>query len=286
MTIALIVPLEPTALQLWPHAFYKFCLSHAPSSPYSYFYSSLVCGSPLPQGPLKTALINSSLLHLFVVSGSHLLFLEFFLSLTLKKIRYGGVISAFILCLYGMMTDLQAPVLRALAYFGFCHLNKVKKMFWRSHTISLFAGTFCIALVPLWSSSYSLLLSWTTSLIIGVVGDHTKKDHVLLRCAMIYFFVIPILLTFNCPMPISIIFNAIAAPFLGFCLFPLSLISFFLPISFFSDALVSLLIKMLVLFDEPSNTATAISIPIPFLWSYLLSLHAIAHFLSVRTKSQ
>lgn len=282
MGLSLLMP-QTTALIDWSEPFFKFCQTHSPSSPYSYFYSSLVCGTSLPAGALKSALADTSLLHLFVVSGSHLLFLEFFLQLVLKKMPHRSIAIALLLFLYGVLVNLQAPVLRALLGFGFAYLNRLKKYFWRAHTVTFLSGTLCLCLVPLWSYSYSLLLSWTTSLVLAVAQEQAPKDHSLIQSTLIYVFLLPVLLSFNCPAPTSIIFNVIAAPVLGFLLFPLSLVCFFIPwLTSVADLGVEILIKTLVLFDQPSSFDVPDSVSIKTLWCYLLLLHGLAHLISLR----
>ena len=53
------------------------CESLTPSSNYQDFYKALVCGTDLPSSQLKEYFKMSGLLHLIVVSGSHLIFILF-----------------------------------------------------------------------------------------------------------------------------------------------------------------------------------------------------------------
>ena len=70
---------------LWPlaqfldpisHFFHQRCLSFAPDSTWKPAYQALVCGANFPAGPMFNSLKLTTLLHLAVVSGAHLLLLE------------------------------------------------------------------------------------------------------------------------------------------------------------------------------------------------------------------
>ena len=96
------------------HAFYflfqgqNFCLLATPSSRHQALYAAFVCGLDLPPGATKEIFVNAGLIHILVVSGSHLLFAE----QLLKKVssRWVGVG----LTAYCWLTGWGAPALRAL----------------------------------------------------------------------------------------------------------------------------------------------------------------------------
>ena len=79
-------------------------------------YKALVCGHRLPKGLIKETFVKSGLIHLMVVSGAHLLFLErLWKSINLPFFRTGGIL--FLLILYALTANLHPPVLRALFSF-------------------------------------------------------------------------------------------------------------------------------------------------------------------------
>src|SRR5262245_6137827 len=85
----------------------EFCQYALPVSPYRALYAALVCGVSLPSGHEKQIFVDTGLIHLMVVSGSHLVFIERLTGFLPNSIRLvlGGA--------YAFLTGFQAPVMRA-----------------------------------------------------------------------------------------------------------------------------------------------------------------------------
>ncbi len=176
---------------------------------------SFFCAMPVRDASLYLGLLDSGLLHVFVVSGSHILALEQGLQLC----RVPRVLRHLLLWGYGACTSFDPPVVRALLYL----------LLRDSHLHGLSTGhiprvalswIFTLALVPQWLNSPSLLMSvWASfgvQLFLLSERDRIEENkHLWLWRLSIwmYVFMMPILIT-STSHPLSIIYNAIGTPVL------------------------------------------------------------------------
>lgn len=135
----------------------KICNEHSPKQLHqSETISALVCGSKLkPNSELKKQMIQSQLIHIIIVSGSHILVLEKILSFCSTPIWFID----FLLVLYGLLTGFQPPAIRAITVH---FLKKINEHFsWNLTIIQLqiFTTIFLLILIPSWITSYSFILS-------------------------------------------------------------------------------------------------------------------------------
>lgn len=186
-------------------------------------YKSLVCGKRLAFGQIKELFIQGGLIHLTVVSGAHLLFLEKFW----KKIPLPVFLKTHglfaVLILYALASNLYPPVVRALFSFFLFRLSHSLKLFWKAHFITLLSGFLCLIYQPSWVSSFSLQLSLLASFFQNVSKSSIKK------CFFTYLFILPIVNRWQALHPITVLINWTVAPLISSLLFPLSFISPFVP---------------------------------------------------------
>ena len=247
---------------------------------YTFFYEALVCGKNLPEGNLKVSFIKSSILHLIVVSGSHLLFLEKICLVFLRN----ATLARYLLLIYTFVALLQAPVVRALFSLYLRHFAKARKWFWSQTQLSLISGTLCLFFFPHWSVSYSFLLSWCASLALAFISDHQWPKKPLGQATFLYVFFLFPLSFISHPHPLAILFNAIITPFVGFLLFPLAILSFLFPflveviqffLSLFFHVLENLSFELpLVRKDKGLDGFSYLA-----LWLYLFIAHFASHAL-------
>ena len=263
-------------LSLYLHS---LCLQQIPhQSDYNFFYEALVCGKNLPEGSLKDSFIKSSILHLIVVSGSHLLFLE---KMSLSLLRHKAL-THFLLLIYAFMALLQAPVLRALVSLYLRHFAQARKWFWSQTQLSLISGILCLLFFPHWSQSYSFILSWCASLALAFISDHQWPSKPLEQGAFIYgFFLFPLSLISH-PHPLAIVFNVFITPLVGILLFPFAILGIFLPFFMdFIDLFLSFFLRSLenLSFELPLIRKDFSSNPFSYLplWIYLFTAHFISH---------
>lgn len=258
--------------------FYQFCLAVSPQGEWGPFYRALVCGASLPASEFLEALRQTSLLHLAIVSGSHLVLLEVILNKTLPgKIKTFLPVAGLIF-IYTLMTGWQPPAVRALATSGVQFVNRRYKFFWNSHQSTWLAGLLTWAFFPLWAHSYSFLLSWGASLGLSAVANlgrlrfHQQwKGHFV-----IYLMLLPLLIPFGGMSPFSILCNWLLGPVLSLLFFPMSLLTFLCPpLQPAADLAWSAAAWTITTVGSwiPSSAAAPIRIPAIYLWFYIFALH-------------
>jgi ComEC/Rec2-related protein len=223
-------------------------------------WQALVCARPISHhDKWKSWLQLSGLIHLFIVSGSHFIVLQWIL----EKIRAPKTFQFVILWVYNALTGFSPPGTRACMGISLSFLFKIRseQKLW---AISLI----CLALQPTWLTSYSFWLSWLASLIL-VVTPTFKFD--LIR--NIIFYGIWVLLGFTIT-PWSIPLNLIIGPLITWVLFPLAFLSYLPGVSMIFHW--SVLILQFIL-EKLFNKISAPSFP-NFLWQ-LAGLVLLTHLI-------
>ena len=230
-------------------------------------YKALVCGKRLPYGELKQIFVKGGLIHLTVVSGAHLLFLEnLYLKLPLPKpIKNGGL--CFFLILYALASQFQPPVVRALFSFFLLQFSQRLKLFWSATGRTLLSALFCLIYNKDWIDSGSLQLSVLASLVYSVPKSSLKKAF------FIYLFLLPFLNRWQSLHPLTVLINWILAPVISGLLFPLSFLSPFLPFLYkISDFLWLVFLRLLegVKFLPADTALIKYQLPEKWTWFYIL----------------
>ncbi len=192
-----------------------FCLTLLPHSQHHDLIASLICGLPLAGGESKQVFLDTGLIHVMVVSGAHLMFLESLLARTPLWLRLP------VLGFYCWLTGFGAPVVKAFAH-------RTAEIFlrpygWSGLWIEAVAVALAVTVYPWWLMSRSLQMSWMCSLALSLPRllrwralDQSLKAYILL-----FVFVGGSL--------IGVCWNTLAAPFVGLILFPVSLLTILLP---------------------------------------------------------
>ncbi len=185
------------------------CRGLLPPSRHFELYSGLICGTALPSGLEKQAFLDSGLIHIMVVSGAHLIFIETMLARAPVWLRLP------VLGAYCWLTGFGPPVVKAF-------IHRVLEVFlkplhWRSLQIEAVAVGFLLIARPMWLMSRSFQMSWMCSLAINLprwfkssAFDQSLKSYVML-------------FVFTGASLISIAWNSLLAPFVGMILFPICL---------------------------------------------------------------
>ena len=174
--------------------------------------------------------------HIFAISGMHVSLITGILFFILKKIKdnlkYFIVISFLII--YVFLTGLQASVLRSVSFFIVNYLNK-------KYSFDLdIKNTFLIAVIILLiiypnliidiGFQYSSIISFSLiNFSYLIKGNYLKTS---LTISIIAFFVsLPITINNNFEINVlSIINNLFIVPYISYILYPLSILTFFIPI--------------------------------------------------------
>ena len=232
-------------------------------------YKALVCGKRLPYGEMKQLFVKGGLIHLTVVSGAHLIFLEsLWLKLPLPKIVKNGGLSLF-LTLYALASQLNPPVLRALFSFFLFQFSQKWKLFWSPAGITLLSALLCLIHNKDWLNSVSLQLSVLASLLFSLSKSSLKKSF------FIYLFTLPLLNRWQNLHPFSVLINWTLAPIISGFLFPLSFLSPFLsPLYKVSDFFWLKFLKILegAQFLPSNSSLIKYQLPEEWTWLYILSI--------------
>ena len=186
-------------------------------------YFALLCGERLPDGDLKKIFISLGIIHLMVISGSHLIFIEKTWSL-LPRFRFKNLLLTLFLLIYSMSAGLKPPVLRALFSLLLSKINREMKLFWSPYTRVFISGLLCLLFNNTWVSSLSLQLSWLASL--GMSNHRISK---LKSCFLTFIFLLPIISQWGGLSPLSIILNWLITPLVSGLLLPLSFLTLLFP---------------------------------------------------------
>lgn len=279
------LPIKLTELALASH---HFCLQILPTSVENLSsLEALVCGKNMQPSAEKQILVHTSLIHVFVVSGSHFLLLHKIFAKILNR-RFFAIVP---LGFYALATLCQPPAVRSLFYLSLAEVSREKKLFTPPLLLVLLSGLFSLALFPSWIYSRSLLMSLFASLALSISSEILYKDsrhstRLLLSQVFIYIALAFCLWGTSSLHPLSIVLNLTLGPIIGTVLFPLGLLVTFVPflVPLFDrsiDFLFFVLMKSKELFNmEPS----AFSLSHLLLWLLFLATLLVVHIFSIQRK--
>jgi hypothetical protein len=193
---------------------HQMCIDRIPENTrFTHLLNSLVCGTPLNDPRMKALLVNSSLIHLVVVSGSHFLVLLILLK-TCTRQRW---LQFTLIFGYWIMTQAQAPGMLALLYWS---LRQKTSAELRPDQTILLAGLACLLIDPKLFNSQSLYLSWLCG--IGLSLSKILPASNLLITQLTLYTLINLLGGWDeWSHPLGILMNATVGVALSFFLFPL-----------------------------------------------------------------
>ena len=234
---------------------HHLCEIACPRVAHTEYLLAVVCGNPLPArisgASFQSDFVKTGLIHLLVVSGSHLICLEEWVRFSSRRAqKYSDAFVFSALVIFTAMTLASPPVLRAFVSWSLNWLSLRFRLSWTRVQIVTVAGfaTLC-ACRTRWDFA-SLGLSWVAALAIAVAGsmfagvrrvsdvrspsfwrDRVEKFRAEVLAAVrthavIYVTLIPALLPLGVPSSFSILCNLVFGPVMGFILFPVSLLGF------------------------------------------------------------
>lgn len=253
-------------------SFHVSCLKSAPENIRSVeSLHALVCGKNFSDPEQTNLLIASGLIHLFVVSGSHLKILQ-------KIILYflcNKYLVFTLLFFYCAVCKFNPPIFRSLIALLLLATIENFKFRCQPQNLILISGLICLSLSPQWINSLSLQMSWIAALTLLVISFFFAKSSELFKNSLFY---LNYLTTFNfigIPHPASIGISTLLTKFLEYVLFPLALAVYIFPfLGQVFDAVIYILSRLLVRLE-----LTVIFRPLEneklifFNWVLILSLH-------------
>ena len=189
--------------QPWSIFFHKICLSRLPHESYSHAeLQALVCGKNFVDASISDIYKSTGLIHLFVVSGAHLLLIEkilrhFFDPADKKNIWPLGLC----LLIYAFCCNLNPPVTRSLIAMAIGLVTAENHLHWPENFKILVCGLLALIFQPFWITSISLQLSWLAALVVSVNSLYLSEKNILLKQSLFFIVLAPVLTIFQINNP-------------------------------------------------------------------------------------
>ena len=178
--------------------------------------------------------------HLFSVSGSHIALISVIILKVLRKLKDKTkyLIVNVVLIIFGYIVGYPASIKRCILFFIINSINKIYKLDIDSFKVLLLV-IFCL-IVYNYKIIYDVGFLYSVCTVLGIILcngfiNHNSKLISSLRLSLVAFiFSLPIsLCNFYEVNILSIVYNMFYIPFVSFIVFPLSIISFIIPFSYF-----------------------------------------------------
>lgn len=239
--------------------FYKFknniikrisTISNGDKSVQAYFNLFVLGNKDYLDDDIYSSYKENGIWHLFAVSGMHIGLIVLCLEFLFKKVKFKNIIVSIFLLYFLFLTNYSASVLRCVLFYMFNlvlknidkNISSIKVLIIVAFTILVF-DPFMIYNVGF---LYSFLISFSIMILSKkITGNYFMK---IFKISLLSFFVsLPITASLNYEVNITSIFlNIFYVPFISFIVFPITIVSFFLPF------LIPIL-KILIVFLEKSN---------------------------------
>lgn len=258
-----------------------FCISQLPLDSFSLAeLKALVCAENFSNIGESELYISTGLIHLFVVSGAHLILIE----RILKVCRCRENLVFPLMLMYGFACNLNAPVCRCLFAFMLSDYLSKKNIVWPVHFRVLAIGLTTLAFNYTWISSLSLQMSWIAAFLVMLGKKFFMGSSSLFKQSLFFISLFPTLVFFQVPSISIILVNLIFAPILEFFLFPLGLLTWFFSFSYPVFDFFIILIKKFLTLLEMDYQFQLNELPenlVFFNWIFIFSLHLTFHLLDV-----
>ena len=267
---------------------HNLCLGHLPNlSQANAELSALVCGEDFHLLSQSALYVSSGLIHLFVVSGAHLVVIESFLQQLLSERRQFRIYIFLLLYIYGFMCSMNPPICRCLISLTLNDFLLRRNIFWPFGYRVFLSGILCLTVNPAWIDSLSLQMSWLAAFGVSWAGEHLKHAGPLRQQILFYFALLPCLIFLQVPGPSVIAVNLLFAPVLEFVLFPLGISTMIVPISgVIFEKLIILLREILSLceFNVMRMSELSVEHRSAFIWAFILALHWAEYIFNIHVR--
>ena len=242
-----------------------------------YVSNFILSKSNIEKESLESYKINGTF-HLLAISGAHIAFLV----LILKKININDKIIILILFCYLFISSFATSLLRAVIFFALLYINKKYQLKQTSQKILIYLFILFLFLNPYYIYDIGFLFSFIISFFLVTFSYLLNKKNYLYQLLMVST------IAFMASFPITIknffeinllspLINLIFVPIFTIIIYPLSLITFFIPKL---DYLLSIIIKITEsLSNNISNYSIMLNVPAPnvviFLIYYILIFLAL-----------
>jgi ComEC/Rec2-related protein len=262
---------------------HQFCLNLLPSNPKTQAtLQALVCGHNFESFEVAQVFTSSGLIHLFVVSGSHLLLIHKALDFILKKIAvtHSQKYVWCILFFYTAVCLFNPPVTRGfIGLVLFSYLKNTIK-YWPTDFVLILVGLMCLLFSPTWVSSLSLQMSWLAALGINFYQRYLKNKNRLIQQIPFYIFYSATFSALGFPQVSVIVIALIFTPVLEYILLPMAFLVLAFPcIDYLFEITIGSLVYILSYFElSVSRAVTPFENTVLFNWLLIFSIHFLLHF--------
>jgi predicted membrane metal-binding protein len=268
--------------------FHLKCIQQLPANATSIAeLKALVCGESFSTLGPAYLFMATGIIHLFVVSGAHLVFLKKILSLP-KSICNNLIFYSLIyaaLFIFSAACEFNAPISRSFLTLILSDFLKIQKIAWPLHFKVLIAGIITLLFNPLWMNSLSLQLSWLIALAMTWSFFILHQSHPLWPQIINFVFILPTIIFFQISSPLVVLTNLFLTPFLELVLFPLSLLIWLIPRLYPVFDLLMVGLKNLLIKTEISYQIQTTERPaelILFNWGFILIMHIGLHLFYIK----
>ena len=201
-----------------------------------YLLTFVLCDKSLLNSEDYTSFKNNGIAHLLAISGMHVGILLTILNFCLKKAKENMrfTIISIVLLIFAFLTSFVPSILRVSLFFILNKINKEFNLRYKSIEILLITAYILVLFNPFIVYDLGFIYSFVISFGImyyqdKITGNYFNK---LFRISLIAFlFSLPINSLVNYEINLtSIISNMVFVPFISLILYPLSLITFIIPI--------------------------------------------------------
>lgn len=204
-----------------------------------YLNAFIIGNTNLISDDVKESYQTNGISHLFAISGMHIGLIIFIINFIFKKVFQFNNVSIIViifLLFYLFLTECSKSVVRASVFYICMLINKNINL--NISSIRILIIMVCITLIinpyNIYNTAFLFTYIVTISLVLNYRFINSAKNyfHKLFRISLISFLTtIPIIINnyFQINL-LSIILNLIFVPFVSLCVFPTSIIVFFIPI--------------------------------------------------------
>lgn len=219
-------------LQNLSYLLHQKCLIQIPTPTiYTPALSALVCGENFNSVSEAQLYTSTGLIHLFVVSGSHLILIQKMMkkvSLILFKKEF-SIFIIIALFFYAAVCQFNPPVTRSFIFLFLSYLVYKLHRYWSSHYTLLLSGLIALIFNPDWITSLSLQMSWLAALALQMYAEKLKHTSILVQQILLYFLFLFCFRLLGFPQFSAIVVCILLTPILEYFLFPVALLVWAVP---------------------------------------------------------
>ena len=203
----------------------------------NYLYTFILGNTKYIDDDVINSYRNNGISHLFAVSGMHVSLLSLLILKLFNKVKFKNIILVFFVIFYMFLTDFSPSIMRTGIFLILLLINKKFKLNIDNKFLMIILLCICILIDPYVIFKIGFQYSYLISLTLIYFSDIIKKQkNYFCKLLLISFisFLVSIPITVNNFFQINflgIILNLFFVPFVSFILFPITLITFIIPIN-------------------------------------------------------